>query len=120
MARDGSASNGWARSASSVAGCFSMWPRSAADRWQIGSAIRPHDLEAAERLHDVEGGLGDVVFVRNGGGARNTYQRGTGLHASCLPWLHERGVAVLSSDSDSDVHPPLPASRAGPSRCTWS
>jgi kynurenine formamidase len=74
---------------------------------EIGSVIRPDDLEAAERLHDGEVGEGDIVFVRNGGGAGNTYQRGTGLHASCLPWLRERRVAVLSSDSDSDVHPPL-------------
>ena len=29
-------------------------------------------------------------------------------HAACLPWLHQRRVALLSSDSDSDVHPPLP------------
>jgi kynurenine formamidase len=76
-------------------------------RLDIGSTIRPDDLEAAERLHGVEVGEGDVVLVRNGGGARNTYQRDTGLHASCLPWLRERRVAVLSSDSDSDVHPPL-------------
>jgi kynurenine formamidase len=75
---------------------------------EIGSAIWPDDLEAAERLHDVKVGEGDLVFVRNGGGAQNTYQRGTGLHASCLPWLHERRVSVLSSDSDSDVHPPFP------------
>jgi kynurenine formamidase len=75
---------------------------------EIGSVIRPNDLESAERLHGVEVGEGDVVFVRNGGGPRNTYRKGTGLHASCLPWLRERGVSVLSSDSDSDVHPPLP------------
>jgi len=65
-------------------------------------------LDVAElRGGPLEVGEGDVVLVRNGGGARNTYQRGTGLHASCLPWLRARGVAVLSSDSDSDVHPPL-------------
>lgn len=75
---------------------------------EIGSAIRPDDLEAAERLHNVRVGEGDALFVRNGGGARNTYQRGTGLHASCIPWLHERRVSLLSSDSDSDVHPPHP------------
>jgi len=75
---------------------------------EIGSTIFPDDLEAAERLHGVEAGEGDILFVRNGGGARNTFQRGTGLHASCLPWLRERRIAVLSSDSDSDVHPPLP------------
>ncbi len=74
----------------------------------VGSVIRPDDLEAAERLHQVRVGEGDIVFVRNGGGANNTYQRGTGLHASCLSWLRERRASVLSSDSDSDVHPPLP------------
>ena len=71
-----------------------------------GSAIMPADLEAAERLHGVRVGEGDVLFVRNGAGPRNTYRRGTGLHAACLAWLRERRVAVLSSDSDSDVHPP--------------
>ena len=75
---------------------------------EVGSVIRPDDLEAAERLHDVRVGEGDIVFVRNGGGVGNTYQRGTGLHASCLSWLRERRASVLSSDSDSDVHPPLP------------
>ena len=58
-------------------------------------------------MHGLLVGEGDVLFVRNGGGARNTLHRGTGLHASCLPWLRERRVSVLSSDSDSDVHPPL-------------
>jgi kynurenine formamidase len=28
-----------------------------------------------------------------------------GLDASCLPWLHERGVAALGSDGVSDVTP---------------
>ena len=76
-----------------------------------GSTIRPEDLEAAERLHGVLAGEGDILFVRNGGGASNTYQRGTGLHAACLPWLQERRVSVLSSDSDSDVHPAYPGVR---------
>ncbi len=73
-----------------------------------GSTIRPEDLEAAERLHEVRVGEGDILFVRNGAGARNSYRLGTGLHAACLPWLRDRNVAVLSGDSDSDVHPPLP------------
>jgi kynurenine formamidase len=71
----------------------------------LGSTIMPDDLEAAERLHGVRVGEGDILFIRNGAGPRNTYQRGTGLHAACLPWLRDRRVAVLSSDSDSDVHP---------------
>jgi kynurenine formamidase len=28
-----------------------------------------------------------------------------GLHPECLPWLHERGIAVLGSDAISDVMP---------------
>lgn len=74
----------------------------------LGSAIMPEDLEAAERLHGVHVGEGDILFVRNGAGPRNTYRHGTGLHAACLPWLRDRRVSVLSSDSDSDAHPPIP------------
>ena len=72
----------------------------------LGSTIRPADLEAAEKQHALRVEEGDIVFIRNGGGMSNTHKPGTGLHASCLPWLRERGVSVLSSDSDSDVHPP--------------
>jgi kynurenine formamidase len=74
----------------------------------LGTAIMPADLEAAERLHGVRVAEGDLLFVRNGAGARNTYRHGSGLHAACLPWLRERRVAVLSNDSDGDVHPPIP------------
>ena len=28
-----------------------------------------------------------------------------GLHASCLPWLHCRKIAVLGSDAASDIEP---------------
>ena len=70
-----------------------------------GSVILPADLDAAEHAQQVTVGEGDILFVRNGAGPRNAFKLGTGLHASCLPWLRERRVAVLSSDSDSDVHP---------------
>lgn len=73
----------------------------------LGTAITPADLEAAEQAHNVTVGEGDILFVRNGAGARNTYRHASGLHAACLPWLRDRRVAVLSSDSDSDVHPPI-------------
>jgi len=73
----------------------------------LGSTIMPADLEAAEAAEGVTVGEGDILFVRNGQGARNSYELSTGLHASCLPWLHERRVALLSSDCDSDVHPAL-------------
>lgn len=70
-----------------------------------GSAISPQDLEAAERAQGVTVGEGDILFVRNGAGPRNVLALGTGLNASCLPWLHTRRIAVISSDSDGDVHP---------------
>jgi kynurenine formamidase len=70
-----------------------------------GSAIVPADLEAAEEIQEVKVGEGDILFIRNGAGPRNVLKLGTGLHASCLPWLRNRKIAVLSSDSDSDVHP---------------
>jgi kynurenine formamidase len=73
----------------------------------VGSAIGPQDLELAEKAQNVRVGEGDILFVRNGAGAGNTHERGTGLTASCVPWLKARGVAALSGDSDSDIHPPV-------------
>jgi kynurenine formamidase len=73
-----------------------------------GSVITPNDLEGAERAEAVAAGEGDVLFIRNGAGAANTYELGTGLHPDCLAWMHERRIAVVSSDSDSDVHPRQP------------
>lgn len=73
-----------------------------------GSVILPADLDAAEQAQQVTVGEGDILFVRNGAGPRNAFGLGTGLHASCLPWLRERRVAILSSDSDSDIHPAAP------------
>lgn len=40
----------------------------------------PEDLDAAEALHGVRVGEGDIVFVRTGAGRMNTY-----LHASGSP-----------------------------------
>jgi kynurenine formamidase len=74
----------------------------------LGTVIKVADLEAAERAHGLRVGEGDIVFVRNGAGPSNTFRHGNGLHAECLPWLRDRRVAVLSSESDSDVHPTIP------------
>ncbi|MFO1141742.1 MAG: cyclase family protein [Amaricoccus sp.] len=74
----------------------------------LGSVIRAADLAAAEARQRVSVGTGDVLFVRNGGGASNSYQLGTGMHPDCLPWLHSREIAALGHDGDGDVHPPQP------------
>jgi kynurenine formamidase len=83
-------------------------------RWlEPREAIFPDDLDAAEKLHRVQVGEGDMLFVRTG----RTLKRKTegpwdimrqgmaGLDASCLPWLFERKVALLGSDGVSDVAP---------------
>ncbi len=77
-----------------------------------GDPIFPDDLELAESECDVRIEAGDILLVATG---RWTYRDRhgpwpasegmAGLDASCLPWLHERGVAALGSDGVSDVSP---------------
>jgi kynurenine formamidase len=70
-----------------------------------GTPIFPQDLDKAEEAQHIAVEEGDILFVRTGAGARNTREQRSGLHPRCLPWLHERNVAVLGSDGDNDVHP---------------
>jgi kynurenine formamidase len=73
-----------------------------------GDAISPLDLERADRW-----------AYRSERGAWDARQTLAGLHASCLPWLHEREVASLGCDGVSDVIPsrvdgvPLPIHTIG-------
>ena len=77
-----------------------------------GTPIYIEDLEAWERAAGVRVGSGDVVLVRSGRWARRaelgpwrTGREAAGLHASVVPWLRERGVAMLGSDYTNDVLP---------------
>lgn len=70
------------------------------------------DLEEWEDFAGVRVGPGDALLVRTGRWARreaegpwNYGRGGAGLHASVLPWLHERGVALLVGDAVNDVQP---------------
>lgn len=54
---------------------------------------------------------GDAVLLRTGYG-RVRHEAGeasgftqAGWHASCLPWLHEREVALIGADTPQDVQP---------------
>lgn len=83
-----------------------------ADWLEPGEPIHPADLEAAEERQGVRVEEGDILLVRTGRhrraarvGAWNGRESLAGLHASCLPWLHERRVAVLGCDGVSDVVP---------------
>ena len=88
-------------------------PAAQGKEWlEPGEAIHPQGLEEAERRAGVRVEEGDILLVRTGR-HRRAAQRGpwngrealAGLHASCLPWLHERRIAVLGSDGVSDVLP---------------
>ena len=92
-------------------------PRLSGAPWlEPGQAIEPDQLEAAEVAQGVRVEEGDILLVATGRDARrealgrwSPMSEGfAGLHAECLPWLHERGVAVLGSDAISDVVPAPP------------
>ena len=77
-----------------------------------GTPIYVSDLEEWEVFAGVTVGPGDVLLVRGGRWAKRVaegpwhYGRGgAGLHASVLPWLKEREVALLVGDAVNDVQP---------------
>jgi kynurenine formamidase len=83
------------------------------DWMEPGAAIFPEDLDAAEKAQRVRVEEGDVLMVRTGRSAMRKAKGGwdpmrvglPGLDASCLPWLHERRIAILGCDAVSDVVP---------------
>ncbi len=77
-----------------------------------GRAIYPEDLEAWEKKASVRVERGDAVLIRTGSwlrreleGSLTTAKGIAGLHASSLPWLKQRDVAVIGSDLATDVMP---------------
>ncbi len=90
-------------------------PRSAGKEWlEPAEAIYEEDLLAAEKACHVQVEEGDILFVRTGrhlrreklGASAGGFAQGiAGLHATTLPWLRSRGVAVLGCDGISDVMP---------------
>jgi kynurenine formamidase len=78
-----------------------------------GEGVMPEDLEAAERAAGVRVEAGDVLLVRTGyyarrlaEGPRNPMRDGSpALHVAAAPWLRERGVAMLGTDTHNDVSP---------------
>jgi len=74
--------------------------------------VYPEDLDAWEAKAGVRVGSGDVVFLRTGRWARRAAKgpwdvaaHSAGFHASCVPWLHKRDVAMVGSDAASDASP---------------
>ena len=89
-------------------------PKSLGVDWlEPKTAITVDQLEAAEVAQGVRVTEGDILLVATGRDARrskhgpwNPIEEGlAGLHAECVPWLHERGIAVLGGDGVSDALP---------------
>ena len=82
------------------------------DWLDAGDAVVPSMLEAAEEAQGVRVEQGDALLVRTGwwdrGLAKGPHPEPLhrpGLHAACLPWLRDRGVAVVAADAANDVVP---------------
>lgn len=78
------------------------------------TAIYVEDIEAWEAEAGVEVSAGDVIFVYTGRWARRAElgpwplsEGSAGLHASVVPWLKSRDVAIVGSDVVTDVIPSL-------------
>ncbi len=77
-----------------------------------GVGVLPEHLDACERRQGVRVGPGDAVLLRTGYGAKRADEgpdpgdsAQPGWHAACLPWLRERDVALVGSDTANDVTP---------------
>lgn len=77
--------------------------------FDTGDVVTLDELREAERATGTDVRPGDVLIVRWGREPRRVAKRGfdgfSGLHPECLPWLHEREIAVLGSDGISDPMP---------------
>ena len=88
----------------------------------------PEDLEAAEKAQGVRVESGDILLVRTGYYARrlaegpvNPMEAGTpALHVACCPWLRERGVAMIGTDTHNDIAPLRTRPSATPSTSSRS
>ena len=71
-----------------------------------GTPVSASDLEAWEKYAGIKIGSGDALFLRTGRWARrdekgpwNVAASAAGFHASVMPWLKQRDVALLGNDA---------------------
>jgi kynurenine formamidase len=87
------------------------------DRLAPGFVIGPDELDATAAAHGVTVGAGDILMVRTGwlgwwmdqaaAGERGGYGDLPGISPRCIPWLAERDVAFLATDTLAvEVVPP--------------
>jgi kynurenine formamidase len=78
-----------------------------------GDAVLPDDLERAAARQSTQVRSGDALLLYTGHGRRRRQEAGApatsavwpGWHAACLPWIHEREVALLASEASNEVMP---------------
>ncbi|MEE2638333.1 MAG: cyclase family protein, partial [Acidobacteriota bacterium] len=77
-----------------------------------GTAITVEDLEAWEADTGLTVSAGDAVVIRTGRWARRAEvgpwdiaNHAAGLHASVIPWLKQREIALLGGEAPQDVAP---------------
>ncbi len=80
------------------------------DALPLGTAITPEDLARCENAEGVTVRASDALLIRTGRdvpqGSDFASDPRSGLHPSCLPWLHQRDISLLGSDTAHEVHPP--------------
>jgi kynurenine formamidase len=77
-----------------------------------GEGVMPEDILAAEERCGFKVEEGDVLLIRTGQLRRREVEGpvgpaagSTACQAACLPLFHERGIAVMGSDTGNDVRP---------------
>jgi kynurenine formamidase len=82
------------------------------DWLERGEGVMPEDILAAEERCGFKVEEGDILLIRTGQLRRRNVEGpvgptagSTACQAACLPLFHERGIAVLGSDTGNDVRP---------------
>ncbi len=77
-----------------------------------GEGVTPEDILAAEERCGFRVEEGDILLIRTGQLHRRNVEGpapgsvgSTACQAACLPLFHERGIAVMGSDTGNDVRP---------------
>jgi kynurenine formamidase len=79
-----------------------------------GTAIYQEDVEAWEKMAGVKIASGNAILLRTGRWARrekvgawSVGRNAAGFHASIIPFIKRRGVAIVGSDDAAEVTPTL-------------
>jgi len=84
------------------------------DWLDLSEGVFPEDLSEAEKKFNVKVKRGDVLLVRTGffkrrndvGPVDPNKDGSPALHGACAPWLKEKELAILGSDTPNDIMPP--------------